>query len=1769
MNMLSVLLASVAPFTAHLGDPLEWLYPDSPAAESAFAETDVPLNGVCDANVFLTGLKSGVPVAFSCDVVGGEWYRLVDVPVEENTAPGAGVERQGGGYYRNEFVCRRAPFRVFEALEPVASSVVPTGSVLSLRWRLDRLPCAKGVFTANLRVTQGAESRTLPLKVTVHDVRLPAVGKDSFKYTNWISFRNVATRHGLEMWSDAHYEMIEKYMRLAVKGRQNVSWITVGSVFSLEDGKVVFHEDLFNRLLDIYERVGICYVEGGHVAGHTGGQNGSPTFSTVLGKKVTTTLEGEREIAEIIGCFRAAAEKRGLADRWYQHVADEPTRENCKAFLDTCKIVRKHMPKAKLLDAICDDWAMGGLDVVTPQNHVWEQNRGTYDDFAAKHPNGVWCYTCLAPGGRWMNRLMDMELLRPVYIPWCCVLNGIDGYLHWGYNMYGEKQDPFANSCLRNFDFGGGGCTLPAGDTHIVYPGKDGPWPSVRFEAVRAGLEDADLLTMLKARDAAKADSLIRRLVRGFGDYTADPRLYRRVRRMLLEEIAGTVPRSDAMVSVVRLGDASLVRLEEDKLENANPKAIVLETGAAERDSAPAERTVLQRALRIRDTLATLVLRFPQAKVIWKPVFAHGLKQGDPRLIREQQTYHAIATYVKRLKDERLFVCWSGDLKPYLDFAEGRSDKRPDEAPVRAESVGRRTLPYSVDPAVSPHWMIDCSSKVGVPYEARFAKKIFETEVLRGRAVDVVMIGDSITHRFEKGVGTDSWKRLERNYSLLNLGFGGDETQHLLWNVVHGGLLDGYRARVVALMIGTNNWEDEDKTVAGIRACLDEIRRRQPQAKVMLYAILPRFGEKSKTLLAKNERVNDRIRTFADGKDVVWIDLRHLFTDVTPERQRELLPDGCHPSPEAYRLWCVEIEPILRNLVSSVNVVPEDTRVKLMTFDTPESCAGVSLHKWEGENKAYWRFDEVRKSLRLSFTNTGVTMTSPLLNRKIVDLIQTRGAAQRCYVRYRGNWMNGRTDIHFDTPEIYALPLGMRRDGTEHEIIVPIGGDNVKGIPFVPEKLMRIGIVGRGSGDIEVMEVGVIYRGMPDRKLDATPMDIDAVALFPEPKLFTLDGGPLPLSAFAVPQAFGDGTTYAADWFAKEMRTTFGDGAFAAAGGKPITFALKGTSEGKAAFAVCGKDKDLARVRSVGKIVYDGFAILAGQDGIVVVGNEPMGVMNGVRALATLVKQISGDAGPARIRPLTVVDWPLHADRLLHIMMSCWHHLNRYEPDGFSDLLEKFAIDARYNRFAFELGEDYRYESVPGTGVRKQSWDRKDFTHVVDRLNAAGAKVVPYVQSPGHQELGLFSVDGVRTDLREEGGKRTFCMRHPDTYPFLFGVFREIADICAHNPGYKADIFSAGGDEVQWTHGLDYGKRCPRCRDTSCSDLYAEHIAKVNGWCRKNGYTMLLATDMLNDTHNGQNAWKLGDARDKVPNDVAMLHWSGMDYVSIPYWAARGNANWKVRTGYTDDPMGDGQTTGVGLALYNYNFWLSRTRSSHQGNYGLMAIRLVGALGWGPDSAYEGEWKEKTARWGNFLMRNWSRKRIPCGTDSFRTIDLSAAAAQPLGPKLDWGVCELAHVPMAVARDEAGVAVGVAAGERPVTVAVGGKASSFVFLHAAHLPPELKPRFYNRYENYFDWPEGAPTAVWTAKYADGTKADFAVLYGWNVGESEPSLERQQVFERFVTDARYAWSDAAGATVYQHEWVNPHPEKEIVSLTLMRKSKYLEYVLCALSARGTR
>jgi beta-glucosidase len=196
--------------------------------------------------------------------------------------------------------------------------------------------------------------------------------------------------------------------------------------------------------------------------------------------------------------------------------------------------------------------------------------------------------------------------------------------------------------------------------------------------------------------------------------------------------------------------------------------------------------------------------------------------------------------------------------------------------------------------------------------------KLVREMVAAGHGPHVVFLGDSITQGWENA-GQKAWEQHFARLDALDLGFGGDRTENVLWRLQHGEL-DGFKAKVVVLMIGTNNTgdrqEDPRTTAAGVKRLLEEIRSRQPQAKVLLLAVFPRDEQPTSRLRQINDRLNGLISGYADGRQVVFLNINESFTSADGTLSRDIMPDLLHPNEKGYALWAQAIDPMLKKLLS-------------------------------------------------------------------------------------------------------------------------------------------------------------------------------------------------------------------------------------------------------------------------------------------------------------------------------------------------------------------------------------------------------------------------------------------------------------------------------------------------------------------------------------------------------------------------------------------------------------------------------------------------------------------------------------------------------------------------------------------------------------------------------------------------------------------------------------------------------------------------------------
>ena len=139
----------------------------------------------------------------------------------------------------------------------------------------------------------------------------------------------------------------------------------------------------------------------------------------------------------------------------------------------------------------------------------------TIDDFIEHDVDNVWAYYCCGEGKyNLSNRFIAMPSYRNRIMGIQLYKYNIDGFLQWGYNFYyTQLSTKLINPYVCNDAEGG----FPGGDAFSVYPGADGPEPSLRLLVFYEGLCDMRALKYLESLVGADK---VKALVDKYGEIT-------------------------------------------------------------------------------------------------------------------------------------------------------------------------------------------------------------------------------------------------------------------------------------------------------------------------------------------------------------------------------------------------------------------------------------------------------------------------------------------------------------------------------------------------------------------------------------------------------------------------------------------------------------------------------------------------------------------------------------------------------------------------------------------------------------------------------------------------------------------------------------------------------------------------------------------------------------------------------------------------------------------------------------------------------------------------------------------------------------------------------------------------------------------------------------------------------------------------------------------------------------------------------------------------
>lgn len=407
-----------------------------------------------------------------------------------------------------------------------------------------------GVFLFYKSVLFGDEELIdkLEYTVNVNSAVLPKPHDGAFELDLWQHNCNIARKAEVENWSDRHFEIIEPYIKtLADIGARTVTAVvseipwsgqrcfrdkqTTSNLFEYsmvsvrKDGSGAYSYDY--SVLDRY--IELCFKYGidrsievfGLINNWISADEGFESFTETpdairirytLPDGTHSYMRKAKDIEDYITALCSHFKEKGLLDK-VRIVADEP--EDHATFKKTIEALKRIVPEFRYKAAVMtkpfydefkNDIEEFCVNITGIANAYEEWKQVFKNDKSHLFTYYVCCFPPVP------NTFLASDLLESRYIAILADYFGFKGFLRWNYTVW--PRDP--RNDIR--------CSLwPAGDTNFVYPAGDmSPLLTLRYMALRRGIEDFELLQLMKSKKNAEAVNRVYDIVisdRDFGSF--------------------------------------------------------------------------------------------------------------------------------------------------------------------------------------------------------------------------------------------------------------------------------------------------------------------------------------------------------------------------------------------------------------------------------------------------------------------------------------------------------------------------------------------------------------------------------------------------------------------------------------------------------------------------------------------------------------------------------------------------------------------------------------------------------------------------------------------------------------------------------------------------------------------------------------------------------------------------------------------------------------------------------------------------------------------------------------------------------------------------------------------------------------------------------------------------------------------------------------------------------------------------------------------------
>ncbi|MDR0422632.1 MAG: DUF4091 domain-containing protein [Proteiniphilum sp.] len=357
-----------------------------------------------------------------------------------------------------------------------------------------------GNYRGKLKIRAGNRtSQELEIDLEVINRILPPPSEWQYHLDLWQHPSAVARIHGLELWSDAHFEKMRPLMKMLADAGQKVITATLNKdpwnnqcydayadmiVWTRnKDQSWSYDYTVFDKWVRFMTDLGIdrminCYSL-------LTWNNQLHYNDEAQGRQITVEPEARsEEYKELWSHFLQDFTRHLRENGWLEKTniaMDERSPDDMQAALSVL-----HDCAPELGISLADNHKSYRQYPWIKDICVGAGNQVTKEEIAARRERGLITTYYVCCSDKFPNTFTFSPPAEAVYAAWHAVACDFDGFLRWAYNSWVEN--PLTDSRFR---------TWPAGDTYIVYPEARS---SIRFERLTEGIQDAEKIRLLRRK---------------------------------------------------------------------------------------------------------------------------------------------------------------------------------------------------------------------------------------------------------------------------------------------------------------------------------------------------------------------------------------------------------------------------------------------------------------------------------------------------------------------------------------------------------------------------------------------------------------------------------------------------------------------------------------------------------------------------------------------------------------------------------------------------------------------------------------------------------------------------------------------------------------------------------------------------------------------------------------------------------------------------------------------------------------------------------------------------------------------------------------------------------------------------------------------------------------------------------------------------------------------------------------------------------------------